>query len=215
MKENYLWDKTGEDSEIKRLENALKEFRTENTTAPLLPAKTFVLENNSLSNQKSGFSFKFALAAFACLGLIIISVGIFQILNIGNQDLAQNTSDLTSEESLTKVKSSVQPPTPVEIKAEPVQPVIEKTKFVPPRKAKRTIFKASDRVQPKVKSNPVIAQKTAQKSINNEPKVKTVKLTKEEKEAYQQLMEALAITGSQMRIVQEKINGVDYKKNSK
>ncbi len=36
MKEDYLWDKTGENHEIERLENALKMFRYKETAPPSL-----------------------------------------------------------------------------------------------------------------------------------------------------------------------------------
>ena len=39
MNEDYLWDKTGEDPEIEKLENALQVFRYKETAPPALPAK--------------------------------------------------------------------------------------------------------------------------------------------------------------------------------
>ena len=41
MKEDYLWDKTGSDPEIEKLENALKAFRYQETAPPELPAKNY------------------------------------------------------------------------------------------------------------------------------------------------------------------------------
>ena len=50
MNEKYLWDKTGEDFEIEKLENALKSLSYRETAAPRIPVKT-------APEKKSSFSF--------------------------------------------------------------------------------------------------------------------------------------------------------------
>ncbi len=62
MKEDYLWDKTGEDAEIERLENALQTFRCQKNVAPALSAK--VLPFRKKPSRKI---FSFAMAAAACI----------------------------------------------------------------------------------------------------------------------------------------------------
>src|SRR5215203_3432846 len=80
MKEDYLWDKTGEDLEIQGLENALKAFRYEESAPPPLPQKVFTLEK-----PKHGrfFGFRFAFAAFAAAFVVMI-LSIFWLQTVNN-----------------------------------------------------------------------------------------------------------------------------------
>ena len=68
MKDDYLWDKTGEDAEIQGLENALKAFRYQESEPPALPQKVFTVEK---ANGRRFFQFRFALAAFAAVVAVL------------------------------------------------------------------------------------------------------------------------------------------------
>jgi hypothetical protein len=69
MKEDYLWNKTGSDAEIEKLENALKAFRFEAQEPPALPTKvTSSDEKRPFSFFKLGFAFAFA--ASVCCGRV-------------------------------------------------------------------------------------------------------------------------------------------------
>ena len=57
MKEDYLWDKTGEDAEIARLENALQAFRYTETRRPNFPKKF----SRSSRKRRADFSFRFCI----------------------------------------------------------------------------------------------------------------------------------------------------------
>ena len=73
MKEDYLWNKTGADAEIERLENALKAFRYQETAPPELPAKIIPFRNE---NRRADFSDSLSRsAAFACL--IVVCLGVW------------------------------------------------------------------------------------------------------------------------------------------
>jgi hypothetical protein len=79
MSEDYLWDKTGGDREIEKLENALKAFRYRETAPPAIPAKTVVLEEKP---ARRFFDFRFAFAFASGAGAILILLGVwFQFAN--------------------------------------------------------------------------------------------------------------------------------------
>lgn len=201
MKEDYLWNKKGSDSEIENLENTLKAFRQKDLTPPELPAKTFVVDKKNVQNESPRRFFQFAFAGFASLALVIISLGAFQILNSNDQTLSQNTSKQDSDkETILETPVTAQKTEDNKTKNQTIEPKFETAKFTPKPKPKK-------RVKIKAKRNKFVAKKALRKVRRNKPKVETVTLTKEEKDAYDQLMRALAITGSQMRIVQEKIKG--------
>lgn len=212
MKEDYLWDKKGSDSEIEKLENSLKAFRSKNTIPPELPANNFVFEKKTeQSNSTQRFTFRFTFAAFAVLVLIVFSVGIFQTLSTEEQNLAQNTSEkmsdeVKSEKSKVTLSQTFEAKEPAKelVKTQEIQPKIKKAKWIPKPKAKTKVKK---QIRSKVIDKQIIAKNVLPKPKKIAPEVQVVKLTKEEKDAYDQVMRALAITSSQMKIVQEKING--------
>jgi len=81
MKQDYLWDKTGEDSEIEELENALAAFRYQEIAPPTLPAKFPPFAEKAGAKIRSRkFSFTFAFAACAAIVLILFGDW-FQISN--------------------------------------------------------------------------------------------------------------------------------------
>lgn len=206
IKDDYLWDKSGNDLEIKKLENTLKTFRSSNTTPPVLPVQTFVVEKN-ISNSRR--IFQFALAGFATLILTILSIGIFQLLQVENKDSAQvqKTSNLIQPAKQTPEMTVQTADSPsISDEEKPIQTKIRQAKFT--LKAKRQFVKTEPKIIDKKASVKKFEQKSVAKKVGHKSlKSKTVYLTQEEKDAYQQLMQALAITGSQMRIVREKIRG--------
>lgn len=203
MKEDYLWDKKGSDSEIENLENTLKAFRQKDLTPPELPAKTFVIDKKNVQNESPRRFFQFAFAGFASLALVIISLGAFQILNSNDQTLSQNTSEQDSDkETILEKPVTAKKIENNETRNQTIEPKFEKAKFVRKRTNKPRFVKRKKRI---IKST--FAKRVKPKRSKQTPKIQTIRLTKEEKDAYDQVMRALAITGSQMRIVQEKIKG--------
>ena len=98
MKEDYLWDKSGENAEIQGLENALKAFRFEESAPPVLPQKVFVVEKEE---PRRWFRFGFAFAAFAA-ALMVVSIVWFQtgpgktpVAEIATRDEAAETAEKT------------------------------------------------------------------------------------------------------------------------
>ena len=189
MKEDYLWDKTGEDPEIERLENALAVFRYQETEPPALPAKIIPFERKT---PRSFFRLAFAFAA--CAAIAIISLGVwlqtssnkFEIAKDSTETIAPQIGELIADETSLKKPNDL---------------IVEKVK-VPKQTAGRKILKIRKIIQPITRQNNLIA-------LNVEVKKPSVKLTKEEKYAYDQLMLALSITSSKFKLVKDKVEGVE------
>jgi hypothetical protein len=192
MSEDYLWNKTGGDAEIEKLENALKAFRFRETAPPAIPAETFVLEKKP---ARKFFDFRFAFAFASGAAAILILLGVwFQFTN----DRTANLDTL----------SAANPPTPInsEIPRDAAESNPENQIAEPirqsPQTFKRSVVKTRRTVPANFKHSRAVSK-------NNKIKDSTVALTKEEKYAYEQLMLALSITGSKLKIVRDKANNIE------
>ncbi len=189
MNEDYLWDKTGSDAEIEKLENALLEFRYTETPAPLIiPEKVFTVEKTS---KRGFFNLSLAFSFASCAAFVLILLGVWFLVSNRN---AENISDLS-------------------------KPITPETKIVLPNQQDKIIspeeFTNSSEKTEKPKfikaKNPNSENKIApQKAVvikrkGEKPKAETLELTAEEKYAYDQLMLALSITSSKLKIVKEKV----------
>jgi type III secretory pathway component EscV len=190
MKEDYLWDKTGAvDPEIQRLENALTVFRYQETEPPALPAKIIPFERKT----PRGF-FRLAFAFAACAALAIISLGVWLQISNNKVEIAKNSTETIAPQ----IDERVADETSVK---QSDDSIVEKVE-IPEQPARQKITKIRKVVQPIARQNKLIAQ-------NVEVKKPTVKLTKEEKFAYDQLMLALSITSSKFKMVKDKVEGVE------
>ncbi len=197
MKEDYLWDKTGSDPEIEKLETALRFFRYEETAAPVIPAKVLPFIKKEFPRR----NFPFLRAIAACLALTSISLGVWILISNTKKEIAGNVLQ----------KSVVEPDF-----ANPIKPADE---IVPPPKPKEEIkptFKKTVYIEPKSSPKSLLVSKSGSKngahnSTNRKVKntEKTVRLTEEEKYAYEQLMLALSITSSKLKIVKEKVESAE------
>ena len=187
MKEDYLWDKTGENPEIERLENALKVFRYQEIAPPALPAKIIPFEKKS---PRSFFRFSFAATAFAALMIVCLGVWLqyspekIEVAKDSAETVAPQIDKKFSDEILVKKQDDL---------------IVEKVE-TPKQSVKRNIVKIRKIVPTNVRQNNLIAR-------NVEAKKPAVKLTKEEKFAYDQLMLALSITSSKLKLVSDRIDG--------
>jgi hypothetical protein len=180
MKEDYLWDKTGDiDPEIERLENALAVFRYQETEPPALPAKIIPFEKKT----PRGF-FRLGFAFAACAAIAIISLGVWLQISSNKIEVVKDSTETIAPQIDEKIadKTSVK-------KLD--DSVVEKVE-IPKQPAGRKITKVRKIIQPIARQNNLTAQ-------NVEVKKPTVKLTKEEKFAYDQLMLALSITSFQIQ----------------
>ena len=189
MKEDYLWDKTGEDPEIQRLENALQVFRYKETAPPTLPAKIIPFERKT---PRKFFRLAFAFAA--CAAFVIVSLGVWLQISSEKIEIAKDSTETTAPQVSEKVSDEIPAKKPDDL-------IVEKVE-APKQSVERNVMKVKKPVPAIARQNNLIAQKV-------EVKKPTVKLTKEEKFAYSQLMLALSITSSKFKLVKDKVEGVE------
>jgi hypothetical protein len=185
MNEDYLWDKTGEDPEIEKLENALAVFRYKETAPPELPAKVLPFKQKDAPRS----FVRYAYAAAACVAFAAISLGVW--LQLSNNKTGEAAAEITAIYT---------PQTSFETPTETFLPLIEKSR-AQKEIAKPNIVKIRKPVSPTIRQNRTLAQ--------NARKAKPDELTTEEKYAYNQLMLALSITGSKLRLVTDRIEGTE------
>lgn len=182
MKEDYLWDKTGTDPAIKKLENALRVFSYEEGSLQLPVRQIEQVERPRFFRFLSlGFA-----AAAACVGLAVISWAIWgRTANLDTASIPDQT--LSQQEGPTSGPEPAvidNPGTPVEAQSDP-----------PAR------LGGSDKRTFRNRTRPVaVPARTKRKPFKGD-------LTKEEIYAYNRLMLALSITSDKLNLVKEKITG--------
>ncbi len=194
MKEDYLWDKIGEDAEIERLENALRVFRYRETAPPALPAKTLPFKAKTSRRM-----FRFALAFAACAAMVIVCLGVWLQFSSSKIEVANNSA----ETELPKIAKEILVDNSVKKQSDMIIEKVERVE-IPKQSAERKIVRIQKVVPSIVRRNLLIARKA-------EVKKPSVILSKEEKYAYGQLMLALSITSSELKLVRNKIDGVEKK----
>lgn len=218
MKQDYLWDKSGEDREIAELENALAAFRYKETAPPALPSKilsfqTKTVEKVVVEKKRRRFSYAFA----ACAAAILIAFGVlFQISpdkTAPENDLAQTVS--INEESIGENNEDNQTVSA----ADDETFALENVEVSPQIEVSKRIIKQFENTiaRPNAKPNVVKMRHSVSKvpganqtfNRNAETENSPAALTDEEKHAYDQLMLALSITSSKLKIVKDKIDGVE------
>jgi hypothetical protein len=193
MKEDYLWDKTGNDPEIEKLENVLKAFRQKETTPPAIPAKVIPVKSEP---SRSIFPFAFAFAA--SITFVLILVGVWFQTESNTSPTENNLAKISPQKEIVSESSIKEQQTfddqkidlPVKNTVIPKEPIKRKAE-----NNRRHFHKITYRKKSKIKP----------KNIQNG--AETAELTKEEKYAYDQLMLALSITSSKLNLVKDKIRG--------
>jgi len=173
MNNDYLWDRTGSDAEIERLESLLEGIKFQ----PQEPPAREIVIVPVRPRWFMRFGIGFAVASMATAALL------FAIFPAGD-----NLQPVAAVEDKYRSVEEVRTPTP--------SPGIEYVKAsAKPKRLKKRIPKKRLRREAKFVPPPV------------EPRPLPETLTAEERDAYRQLMTALAITGQQLNIVREKLNG--------
>lgn len=192
MKNDYLWDKTGDDPEIKRFEEILAVYRHTETAPPLFAAEIAAPAMEPARRWRLSFSFAFAAAAFAA---IVVAIGISLIApRSGGGETAKNPGSI----STPTIESDIAGPVD---ENHNVTTVPEKTavpSHAPERQTANPLRTAlRSRRQPALPSKQSIAGQRYDA------------LTGDEKYAYGQLMLALSITGSKLKVVQDTIDRIE------
>jgi len=197
MNEDYLWNKTGENAEIEKLENALKVFRYTETAPPAPPAKVFPFEAKT---PRRFFRFSLAFATFAAI--LLVFVGAWFMFSNNRIEVAKNAAKIIAPQQIAEMPSrefdkkfddavSVKSGNLTITKINDSQPTMRR------KAVKTTKFAVVKTPRNQTNTKIIEAQETA------------VKLTKEEKYAYDQLMLALSFTGSKLKLVKDKVEGIE------
>lgn len=178
MNNDYLWDRTGSDAEIERLETMLEGLRFRPEEPPAAPAREIAIEPaRPRWFMRLGLGFAAASMAAAALLFAIFPAG----------DTLHPVAAVEDEpRSADPIKTAAPPPAVEYVKASatPRPP----KKRIPKKRVRREVRIAPARVEPK-------------------PLPET--FTAEERDAYRQLMTALAVAGEKLAIVRDKLNGTE------
>jgi hypothetical protein len=179
MNDEYLWQKTGDDDQITRLEEALAVFRYRESDPP---AVTVLVGRSWIRRWRLPYAV--AVASFAAL-LFVAGIW-FNLPGRGDDDVTFIYHPSTTQ---NEVPAEIQLPAP-------------KQELQPP--AVSPVRRTNHQIQSTTVSTP-------RRAVTRTPKTRTVVLTKEEREAYEQVLLALSISSSKINIVRDTINGVDQK----
>ncbi|HEX8637909.1 MAG TPA: hypothetical protein VF692_07605 [Pyrinomonadaceae bacterium] len=216
MKQDYLWDKSGADPEIEELENALSAFRYQETAPPALPAKVLAFPERAVEKTvRRLFSFRFALAA--CAAVVLITFGVlFQFSGgktVTETDLAQ-TSSINEESNKEIIEESINE-AQINSIAESENFTLANVETSPQIEVSKQIIKQFEKTLAMNKPNGVKIRRSVSNQNKTNARNAEIKnptpatLTAEEKQAYEQLMLALSITSSKLKIVKDKVDGVE------
>lgn len=182
MSDEYLWQKTGEDPEIEKLENVLAVFRYREATPPV-PIAAVV--NEGIPRWRITWAFALS-ASFAAIFLVAVALW-FQSAEPANvPEVVFVSGPETHEASLNPASEST-------------TPAVQSGEVPAPRNHSRrgkinaTTASASRRLRAK----------------DSAPRDSIASLSEEERYAYRQLMLALSISSSKLKIVQDTINGAE------
>ena len=179
MNNDYLWDKTGDDTEIKGLENLLSGLKYQPTAPPVLPVAIELKASTAL-----WWKFSLGFAVPACV-LIAVLAGFW---------MTRPTPQLQAVNEVDQIQTPLpQSQNPV---AETKITKVEIAKGAP-AKMVTTLFNPAPKKKPKTYAVQAKYRKRQQRFDT---------LTSEERFAYDQLMLALSITGSKLKVVSDTIN---------
>jgi hypothetical protein len=179
MKDDYLWDKTGKDAEIEKLEASLSAFQYKPVVAPSLPSPEIETRTTGLWRLRLVL-----IPAFAAV--LIGTVVVFLWRQTAPREVAADRTPVSQS-----VPEVIGGPSVTAVNKGPAVSLAGTTSM--PRKRVRA------REQKKV-------------ALHVRRYAAVTKLTREEKDAYDRLMLALAITSSKLRLVQDKVNGTELEK---
>ncbi|HEX8397172.1 MAG TPA: hypothetical protein VF644_07085 [Pyrinomonadaceae bacterium] len=196
MKQDYLWDKTGADPEIESLENALAVFRYKEIAPPALPAKIIPFKKESPRR-----SFRFAYAIAACTAFVMIGLGVWFQFSTNETATQENFAQTIQPQILETIPDveAVENPAPIVNNAEtsPKTKIESAKRISAPKPVKKNRIIPAVVRQPEKRAGNIVAKKS------------DVQLTKEEQYAYDQLMLALSITSSKLKLVKDKVEGFE------
>jgi hypothetical protein len=187
----YLWDKTGSDPEIEALESTLASFRPSVSAPPRIAGEEQIAEPVR-GFFRIPFAIKFAMAGAAALLILLGVAGAFRLAFI---DGSKASIDFSGP---AKVKA-------VEI---PDLPSSDGQKYGPAvARSVASSPKHENRKPRRIRVSTASRNSVAKTASSDPPADQLASLTAEERHAYDQLMLALSITSSRLRMVQDIADG--------
>lgn len=189
MKDDYLWDKSGFDPEIAALETKLSAFRSKSGTPPTVAVATELPMAEPRTRWRAFWPVW--VPTFAAAAVIVAWFAIAPGPERHESVAVDNAVAAIPDREIAVV------PRPPKVVVDP---------YVPERAIKRRPPKVVPERAPMPR--PVVVNQVRNRPSVDSPVDETA-LTAEEKYAYDQLMLALSITGSKLKIVQDKIRHGD------
>ena len=185
MNDEYLWQKTGDDPEIEKLEQKLAVFRYRE--APFrIPAVEKAVEIPTVPRWRISLAFAFAVSLIAAMLIAIVFM---------------RTSDRNDSDTVFVASPELEIPS-----SSPPPAATTDEKKVTPAPAQKVVPQfAHSKPGIVIRTQPRPDRRTKSKG----PSPTTVALTEEEKYAYRQLMIALSVSSSKLKIVKDSINGTE------
>jgi hypothetical protein len=185
MNETYLFDKTGTESEIEQLEKLLTVYKIEPVAPSIVRAR--------LSESKPVLGFRMIFGGVFALATLVLSLGVGAAVYL-----------MWTPTAAVEVQATAEPTQPFRSIVDPAGPATESKHNISRMGQPRRSFRADP-----VKRDVRKVEKT------NAPVSEFAKLTPEERHAYNEVLAALWLTGSKLRVVQDTINRTDDKTNEK
>ncbi|MEO8648207.1 MAG: hypothetical protein ABI539_03480 [Acidobacteriota bacterium] len=186
MNDEYLFNRSGEDREIKQIEEKLAAFRYHCSDPPPLPAIGIVEETKRSFNWR--WSFAFALPALT----VLVFAGVI---------FFRSTTDSTERSQVTFIAAP-------EIKTETPTVPVPDIKIRPEPAAPRPASRRQSTSAGQILTARATRVRPKRRSLGNPQALTTFAgLSKKERYAYDQLMLALSISGSRLKIVKDAVNG--------
>ncbi|MEO6589680.1 MAG: hypothetical protein ABIP06_10275 [Pyrinomonadaceae bacterium] len=197
MTNEYLWDKSGNDSEIEKLEKVLQNLRVQNSVPPEISSN--VVQFKTTTNYKFPLIRAIAAAFIFGFGLIVFW---FYYSNSTQKVVQTFETKDSPTKSILKVENT-------NVFSEKVDNKIYKNS------GETKSEKHFINLKSKSKNSYIISQKliykTGFKKAESKNNKQVAKLTAEEKAAYDTLILALSITSSKLKIVSDKVRNTDEK----
>ena len=189
MNDEYLWQKTGVDPEIEKLEQKLAVFRYRET--PLsVPVVETAIETARVPRWRISLAFAFAASVIAAVLITVVFLGM----------AGKNEESVVFVASPDMEVSAPAPATTDEKKAAPAP--IERVVPQFAHNKRSTVIRTTPTRDRKPKTEG--------------PRPSTIaSLTEEEKFAYRQLMLALSVSSSKLKIVEDSIKGTENIENTR
>ncbi|MGI9036703.1 MAG: hypothetical protein ACR2GD_11780, partial [Pyrinomonadaceae bacterium] len=141
----------------------------------------------------------FGLAFAACIGLVLLGAGVWNLLSKSNREFENDSAKIAAPQNSTL---HIQPP----VIESPTDSAVQKTPVLSGKIIELTRQTPKQKITKAHENSPPVNLKNETNARKNAPLESNVKLTGEEKYAYNQLMLALSITSAKLKIVKDKID---------